>query len=901
MKKTRKLLSVFLAFVLVLGSMSTALSASAAEYYKVKDFRLSAEQSATLLLDYVDDMLADMATQGEASSDSIPGIVEYSIGNGQITASLGTGLLKKEILIDYTSIDNVLSTVPAALDSLQTLLTGFGDAADIRYDMLKNVQRSGGDLNVVYALLEFLSANSGIIVKAIDGTLSLGIADAAFNVNEEISKALSNATGGQASDIPGFIRYSLYDVMLGDRLGYPAAMSESGLPTADEIINAFLNAYLTTDATTDFNGKALLPSLAGQINVSSGTVYDFLAQALEAAYADLAQTPFNNDIKALLLEYACGAVKTDITASVTEEQKALVAESETNPATALTSSGFAAVDGGYLFRSGASYYMLDTSAVNSMFEVFDFNYKLPETLDMIAEDGTMTSRINDLLGTVITTVLSDAYDEKVNWQMGGNELLVENLANTAKAILPVCPDSFFEGFLDQATIDQIKNPAADADPMELINYFVNVLVQVLVPDVRDELADADKFMEVGAVIANHYAKTVSPTIDYSAEIYNGDAIAEKTDQEWVDLLMNLGMEVAVYYLDLSTNIDVDTDKMAEYKTAAASAGVTLADFLLDDVVDWAFSYADGVFAAGDDLAGERGVYDGNGGWYKLNVIVNDIFPLQFMNGTSETSEFAVDMEYTMNEMITKALNLDVAGAVAVIARNDNEGNILNDTPVTAILKVVQGLINSILPNTIETQYLTNVETFIGTNSLKALVKNLLTSLNDRADKILPAVLPVVVSFLDDFVDDTSLVLEAYENTDENCVEFVSILSQSYAKSFGVADGVASGTPENVTIKRAGTLIAGGNYMKEQGLDTLTLADADNANVFNVVTYKIYIDNATAENDGYYTFNARVSGINDLAEDKEFYAISYITYAVGSAEQTVYAVNGFTINLDVAGV
>ena len=125
MKKTRKLLSVFLAFVLVLGSMSTALSASAAEYYKVKDFRLSAEQSATLLLDYVDDMLADMATQGEASSDSLAGIVEYSIGNGQITASLGTGLLKKEILIDYTSIDNVLSTVPAALDSLQTLLTRF--------------------------------------------------------------------------------------------------------------------------------------------------------------------------------------------------------------------------------------------------------------------------------------------------------------------------------------------------------------------------------------------------------------------------------------------------------------------------------------------------------------------------------------------------------------------------------------------------------------------------------------------------------------------------------------------------------------------------------------------------------------------------------------------------------
>ena len=883
MKKTRKLLSVFLAFVLVLGTMSTAFSASAAEYYKVKDFRLNAEQSATLLLDYVDDMLADMA-----ATDANGGRLQVEI------PVLG------DILIDYSSIDSALSTVYSTLDNYKWGLGLLGDAGDLKFDMLKGVQRSGGDLELVYALLDFLSANSGIIVKALDGSLSLGAANTFIDVNEEIANMISEQTGGQAKDIPGMIRYFLYDAMLSGKLGYPATMSEAGLSTADEILNTFLNAYLTTDATTDFNGKALLPSLAGKINVSSGSVYDFLAQAIEAAYTDLAQTPFNNDIKALLLEYACGAVKTDVTATVTDEQKALVAESDTNPATALTSSGFAAVDGGYLFRSGEEYFLFDTSAVNSMYEVFDFNYKLPETLDMIADDGTMTSKINDILGTVVTTVLSDKYDSAVNWQMGGNDLLVTNLANTAKAILPVCPDSFFEGFLDQATIDQIKNPAADADPMELINYFVNVLVQVLVPDVRSELADADSFMEVGAVVANHYAKTVSPTIDYSDEIYNGDKIADKTDEEWVDMLMDLGMETAVYYLDLSTNFDVDTDKMAEYKTAAASAGVTLADFLLDDVVDWAFSYADGVFAAGDELAGERGVYDGNGGWYKLNVIINDMFPLQFLNGTSENSEFAVDIEYAMNEMISKALNLDVAGAVAVIARNNNEGNVLNDTPVTAILKVVQGLINSILPGVIDSNYLQNVESFISTGSLKSLVQNLLTALDSRADKILPAVLPIVVSFLDDFVDDTSLVLKAYENTEENCVEFVSILSQSYAKTFGVADGVASGSPASVTIKRAGTLIAGGNYMKEKGLDTLTLADADNANVFNVVTYKIYTDNATAENDGYYTFNAKVTGINELAEDKEFYAISYITYQVGRAEQTVYSVNGFTINLDVAG-
>ena len=884
MKKSTKILSVVLSCVMLLSTMSAATVAGAAEYSKVKDFRLSAEESATLLLDYADEMLADLA-----ASDSNGGKLEVSI------PVLG------DILIDYSSIDNALSTVYSTLDNYSWGLGLLGDAGDLEFGMLEGVQRSNGDLNVVYTLLDFLDQNSGIIAKAVDGSLSLGAANTFINVNDEISGMISDLTEGQASDIPGMIRYFLYDAMLSNKLGYPATMSEAGLSTADEILNTFLNAYLTTDATTDFNGKALLPSLNGQLDINSGSVYDLLATALTAAYQDLAQTPFNNDIKALLLEYACGATKTEITDTVTDEQKALVAESETNPATALTSSGFAAVDGGYLFRSGGQYFMLDTSTVNELYQVFDFGYALPAEYNFVAEDGTITSNLNNIIGMIVKTVLNDTYEGQVNWQDGGNELLVNNIANTAKVILPLCPDSFFESFLDQETIDQIKNFDDTAEPMELINYFVNILVQVLVPDVQDELADADEFMEVGAVVANHYAKTVAPTIDYSDKIYNGDAIADLTDQEWVDIILDMGMEVAVYYLDLYTNIDVDTDTMTEYKATAESAGVTLADFLLDDVVDWAFSYADGVFAAGDDLAGERGVYDNGGGWYKLNVIVNDIVPLQFLSGTSENSEFAVDMEYAMNEMISKMLNLDVAGAIEVIAKNDNEGNVLNSTPVTAILTVVQSVINSILPGTIDSQYLTNVETLIGTDSLKALIQNLFGALNDRKDRIIPAVLPVVLSFMDDFVSESALVLKSYENQEEDCIDLVTVLSQKYAAAFGVADGVASGSPENVTIKRAGTLIAGGNYMKENGLTTLTLDNADGENVYNVVTYKIYTDNATAENDGYYTFKARVTGINALDVDKEIYAISYITYTVGSTERTVYSTNGYTIHLDVAGV
>ena len=74
MKKSTKILSVVLSFVMLLSTMSAATVAGAAEYSKVKDFRLSAEESATLLLDYADEMLADLA-----ASDSNGGKLEVSI------------------------------------------------------------------------------------------------------------------------------------------------------------------------------------------------------------------------------------------------------------------------------------------------------------------------------------------------------------------------------------------------------------------------------------------------------------------------------------------------------------------------------------------------------------------------------------------------------------------------------------------------------------------------------------------------------------------------------------------------------------------------------------------------------------------------------------------------------
>lgn len=882
MKKTKKCVSVLLAILLAFSTFSAAIYAGAVDYAKVKDFKLNAEESATMLLDFADEKLAELA-----ASSKNGGKLEVSV------PVIG------DILIDYSSIDNALATAYSTLNTYKGALGLLGDAKNLKFTMLKDVQRSGGDLNVVYALLDFLNANSGLIAKAISGSFSLGAANTFFNVNDEITKLVKKASKDEASDIPGLIRYFLYDAMLGGKLGYPEKLSASGLKTADSIINEFLNAYLTTNKTSDFNGKALLPSLNGKLAIDKGNVYDLIANALEAAYKDLAITPFNNDLKAVIAEHVLGGKKTDITATITDAQKKKLESNPATPATALSDSGLAIEGNTILFRSGQNYSKIDLSAANDLKKAIDLSYALPAEIDLKAEDGTITSNINHLIGVVVKTVLNDEYEKKADWKEGGNELLAENVANVAKLILPLCPDSFFKG-IDAATIAKIKNPDNSMQPKELVNYFVNLLVRVLLPEIDAELADADTFIEVGAVIANYYGKRVSKTIDYSSQIYTNGKIAAKTDEQWVSLLLDLGMEVAAYYLDLHTNFDVDKEKMASYKSLAAKSGTSLADFLIDDVVDWALIYVKGVFTSADSIVGERGVYDNNGGWSKFNTVINSALPLSFLNDAKGSSAFAMDAEYMLKQKVLKnLLNLDVADAINVFAKNNNEGNILNETPITAILKIAQRLINSILPDTVSNTYLDSAEHLISKESLSELIQNLLKAINTRKQLLIPTVLPLVLSFLDDFVDDSALVLKSSYDRDANAVNLTTILSQKYAKTFNVADGVANGSPENVTIRKVGTLIAGDQYMKSKGLKSLTLADADGKNVYNLETKKIFNNNANEENDGYYTFAARVTGLNNLNADKEIYAISYVTYLVGAKEQTVYSANGYNIHFDVA--
>ena len=155
-------------------------------------------------------------------------------------------------------------------------------------------------------------------------------------------------------------------------------------------------------------------------------------------------------------------------------------------------------------------------------------------------------------------------------------------------------------------------------------------------------------------------------------------------------------------------------------------------------------------------------------------------------------------------------------------------------------------------------------------------------------------LPIVLQFLDDIVSEQALLLKGYNNEDANTIEVKAILTQKYAKNFGFEDGKQEGTPAGVTIKSAGILVASDKTMKANGLDTLTIEDASKDGVYNLACKTLVNAEANDDNDGFYSFSAKLVNTDKIDHDKEVYAIAYVETDAG----VIYSANGFAFHMDV---
>jgi len=860
MKKTFKCLSVLLSIVIAFSCVTVAFAADPGriDYSITSSQNFEGEESATLLLDYVDELLADLnfyyATFGDL-------LASFNLDKSIINL-IPLGLKKEKI--DLCSIDGALEMIEGFFGNIiiKTLLPMLGDAKNLKVTSLKGVRRAGGDLNVAYALLNFLKDNSPLFEKVVKGNLSLGsIVNNFFDVNNEINKALGKVVGmeGEINNVTEFLQQFIYAELLYNGIrstetetdadgnvvykrAYAPKYKDSGYANVDAVLTEYVVKIFTT-ANHANKGKPFLASLkpedAAKITTQS-TIYDLVGIALPPVISDYLIDLLNG-------EQVRKAITVDLVAQGGDLAKLINAD----------------------YNFTAESFVIDTS-----------------------EGADLLQQLNAIFGGLFKTLFTDEAWAKVAWVDGNNDVLEANLLNLCKVFIEYAPDTFFG-----ADITAIKAQAKQED-VKLMDLFYKVLQVIVNAAAGMDFTGADDLPSTFGVIGINLLNMLSPNLGKAYDAKVKDAIANKADvAAWVDILMNMIVDAAVYAVDRYTNFDMDPAEVAVKK----AEGWGYNEFL-DELLDWGINYiGKGVFRCFDSVDPanlKRGEYNAEfNAWDKVNLLVNSLLPLQFINGC-ETEQYACDFEKVFNDLIEGLTTGDFNKALAAFYRNDKEGNILNMGLSNAVLGLVGQIVNSIIPGVFDAKYQGSVQAFIGTDSLADLVNGLLTGLADSADKMLPVIVPFVLQFLPEIVGRTRLMNSF--GSDINGEGIINIKAQVYQSLASNAIGIAK-TVEGVD---SGEVDDDGNAILEypaytgavegvEAIGVLLMKTAEykannreltleTAGVKNLESDTLITDSADMEKgNGYYYFKAQITGIKNINSDKDIAVRSYVKLADGT--------------------
>lgn len=440
MKKSKKLLSVVLAILMIFSTMSVMASAYAdtwnnmdiSKLYKANDKAMSTaltdEERAAYLCDIVDDLLA---------------------GANIYTSVAGQN-------IDLRSI-NALGTTLNNLGTLLSIAGAFVDLGlieELDFGQIKGVNRSQSDVVVIEKLLAFLDANAGKLGDALANGLSLGLIESSAGLDLSAIK-----------DIPGLLKGMLYGLDartitngIGDDPAYPNEPAWADLtpkPTLDTIVQNLLVGLITeplhttniTDpsqnlictnpeaygATADMIHReadtgyyyiyaqktdtgawsfretgteeqkqyithwdvssALMPDFdTSLIDFTNISLYTLIAKVAPVIYDAYGQDGLNGKLRATLMQW-CGAVNETVTdevekAAVKTQFDAYLAMSDADFAAALAQEGvYGTRNFLYFSLNGNDYYCVEWNGayefykvnktnVNSIFAIANWDYQI---------------------------------------------------------------------------------------------------------------------------------------------------------------------------------------------------------------------------------------------------------------------------------------------------------------------------------------------------------------------------------------------------------------------------------------------------------------------------------------------------------------------------------------------
>ncbi len=728
LSKSKKLLSMLLAMVMV---FSTFVIGAQAGYEPYKDSAIkeydsidkpifTVDQLATIALDAIDGMLADL----DETSIKIPVI---------------------NVSIEYSSVDN-------ALNSLQKIYNGgvwntvksiAGDVgkrlsfAALNTDPKGNFAANGKrretdpDVEVLYSVLAFLNDNSDLLADYGYGRLDLG-------------PTLTGLLGDSIAEYlnaPLLIRTLVYDLAYDDDdpnyVDYED-LPDDKKPTIDAMLQIVVNDLLIDleDELEESFEYGMTFDFDGIVDIANGSFYDQIEKVLQYAYNNVLVPMGNTKIKEWIYDLA--------QAKYTEDQKIYRYELDENGNQVIGEDGNPVkikvgyyMDDtdtfknllkkeGYFLAGGEgtkSIYAMNAEAGNfhELASLVNLNYTIP-TYEFAEGEQFLTS-FNNILKTWLD-VLVTAKTPTLVWEAGNNDMIITNLVNNAKILLAEYGEIYLGDYItipDRATIEAFTLETAvvyfGRDAID--RYAANILL----PD------SADTVREILSFALCELIADLVPEEDVYERLQSGQ-LNPTSDDGWKQVLAI----IARYYGNTYTNMNIPAGLNFEQTVSHA--------------VDWALENYGGILYYTSQIDPNKTA------WQKLDDVIFTLIPtnwlpanMRVLNADGSVGTVAIDGSYNIliEWLLGNILDLKIEHIFDVFDRNATGE--LNRSASYVLINRVTSILNAIIPNAIPTG-LTCFDDIATTDTLGGIIKGLLSGLYSVRQSLIPGALPLVCMILD---------------------------------------------------------------------------------------------------------------------------------------------------------
>lgn len=674
MKTSKKIISVILAVIMVIGTASTAFAgaidttksvdklieqeniANVAEYLlksinnrkdditgtvlrlaflflKNEDLnafiagrdvtQLSDEQNAEILVKWLNKVLQDNTTA--------------------ITEAKWYGLAKAAcvflgIKLDLSNIDGAIRTLHDACEKcanpgLIGVAIDFADLGKLNGKALDGVSiAKKGNLGVVKALINWVSDNTYVIKRLIMSQLNAGSLNDTIKIND-INAKVKEFIG---KDV---ILDKMYRLVYGGAKDGNFATSMYNNYTADQLLAAgFIKMMKCIDATTPAN-KIEKPECDEALSMS---VYRLIAKY---GPVFLENYKFKKDGKTII-EKLNSVFKGLIDALMKEE--AVDAETKAR----------------FDFKE---------------FTNADFN----AIFENLENDGIL-NQFNNICCLVAKKILSAAAYNELGLTTGGNEYLNENLTKICRYTLPAIAKVGTIGGIDFTAFnaDAVNNMSLAEMGAAVLKLFFPTWFKENIATATDAVNNA-KTIDQLAVIAAKLALTTEKWMKWAGENtlkepakVNLNTVSSMNSAACKEAILKMGAEVAAIALDhnsKSTHFTLDENR----------EGWTYVTYL-NTIVNWGVNFIKGIPAV---LSCEKFYDDTTNPFYKINVALNELVNFSFVDAGDAT--FKLDIETLLfDKLLGNLFNMDLAGALNTFKKNDKKDNILNGTIVSGVVSVL---------------------------------------------------------------------------------------------------------------------------------------------------------------------------------------------------------------------